>query len=412
METNLGGDTKKKRRMLLCWWYDRPDLMKPFLELLDVFDITVLFYRFQEQEELNSHFPCKRIFWTEFKSPYDILDQEDPDIVAFMGIENSLTLALLLGSKNRGIATCYIAHGVTTGFEKKLRNEKSLANEMKPLRYQTNNPAYLRNKTHSVKFLLNVLRPGNLSLALYILKFIWVAHRYNSIGERLLHTVSDNRLADKYIVYSKRLGRLLIERDQVADDRFIQIGPYGLDSLIQKLTTENAENPLCFPFFLLIDQPISILTWEERLKFFQKLARAAFVAGRVLVIKIHPAEYQTRDFPVMENIKYVKDDIDIADLVKSCDGCYGYYSALLLPILYYKKCILFQIAQNELVQEWADIGIAKMLQYNSFSIEEANFDSFEVSKEARKSYLATYLIASDGKGIERLRSHLITLASK
>lgn len=403
-----------KKKLLLCWWYDRADLIAPFLELQHTFEITVLFYRFPEQEELKVAFPFKRLFWTHYSSPYQILNEVKPDAVCFMGIENLLTFALLFASRYCKIPTAYIAHGITISYESFLQAERTALPDVKPERYRVDNPVYHKNKLHSLTFLLRSLRPKHFGCVPFLLRFIKNTRRYSNISERLYHAFSLCRLADQYIVYSRRFGRMLAERDRIPQERFIPIGPYAMDDLFRVLgepaVADVSENEQ--PYYLLIDQPIAQITQEQKGEFYQKLADAAARTNHQLIIKLHPMDYDKEKLPTCSNIRYIRQTDDLPGLIQKADGCYGYYSALLLPVLYFKKCILFLTGNDELVSEWAEMGLVKALPLLEFSPEEADHRTFKVPDEVRQQYLEEYIVAADGKGLERLQAALSNLIIK
>ena len=399
----------KKKKLLLCWWYDRPDLFAHFLALTDTFEITVIFYRFREQEELTAAIPCKRLYWTDHPSPYHILDQVQPDIVGFMGVEDALTLGLLLAARHRSLRTYYIAHGITLSYRSLLAAYDQVQKELLPERYDVENPVYHKNKSHSLKFLMRAIRPGNLHVVPYLLRFLLAARKYSKVCERLYHAPSPIRMPDRYIVFSMRFGRMLAERDRVPAQWFVEAGPYTLDGLFQSfLDGEQVAAPDGLQdYLLLIDQPIVQVTHAGKVAFYQKLAQAAAAVDRLLVVKLHPTDYERPGLPDDPNIRYVRATGNMAALIMHADGCYGFYSTLLLPTVYYKKCVLFRIGDDELTREWGDMGLVKVLDFHDFKPADAGFDMQPIPESVREAYLKSYIISADGQSVQRLRQALL-----
>ena len=229
--------TNNKPVILWCWWYDRQDLIQPLLPIIEKADNYFLFYSFSGQEHLTFKLPGKRVFWTQYKSPYEVISGIKPDKVVFMGIENMLTIALLSASRKKGIPTLYLAHGVTSAYKAAVRSEESVNLDHIDPRYSPSQKAYQKKKYHTLFFYLQAVIKAGWKERLFLLRFFANSIRYSSIHERLYNNQSIYRQADQYLVFTRHLSALLIERDKVEAKRIREIGIYMLDSLLSDLSS-------------------------------------------------------------------------------------------------------------------------------------------------------------------------------
>ncbi len=107
------------------------------------------------------------------------------------------------------------------------------------------------------------------------------------------------------------------------------------------------------------------------------------------------------------NIEWVKQSSDLSKLINEASGIIGFYSALFLPIITFKKCILFDTGSTQLVHKWSDMEVVKLLNIKDFDIADINFDNFDVSESNKQKYIHQFVAYTDGNCTKRLKK-LIT----
>jgi hypothetical protein len=190
----------------------------------------------------------------------------------------------------------------------------------------------------------------------------------------------------------------------ISDSRFRCIGPYLLDDTFKRITELNATlQPEGYCLF--IDQPLLELSFENRMKLIQMLADKAEKIGKKFVLKVHPLDYKT-DFSFLHNnIEVVRECTDQGSLIHNCNLCFGFYSALLLAIIPFRKCILFKRENMPMIDDWGKTGAVKVLSFNEEELEKANLE-FNIDPADTQKFTDNFLSYTDGGGIERLKSIL------
>lgn len=370
--------------------------------LQEQFDFTVLFYRYKEQENLNFDIPLKRIYWTEFSSPKEILSLVNPYKVVFMGVENFLTISLLLAAKTKKIGTLFLFHGVNGTYYESISLMDQLKEDLVDDRYKTSNPYYQKNKLHSYKFLIKALTPESIVDLPELIRLGINLKRFHKLSEALFNSKFKARLADKYILLAPEFSDYWKERDGVTDSMIEYVGPYNYDDFFQAFSLKSNIPQITEsePYWLLIDQPIVTISWSTKMKLLKDLATAAHKARRKLVIKLHPQDY-VKNLPVLENAVYVRNEKELGDLIWHAEGCFGYFSTLLLPIIFFKKTFVIKINDYSLPERWAETGAAKLLKIDNIGEQILNFN-WEREPESLECYKEKFLKYTDGKGLKRI----------
>lgn len=400
--------SKNKLTILWCWWYDRQDLIAPLLPVMEQADNHFLFYRFAEQEQLSFALPGTRHFWTDYTSPYQLISQVKPDRVVFMGIENMLTIALLSACRKVKVTTCYLAHGVTTNYKAAVRGEETADLDKIDARYSTSQGAYQKKKYHSLFFYLYAMARAGLNEKFFLLRFLTGSFKYASIHERLYRNQSVYRQADEYLVFTRHLSALLIQRDGVEDSRIREIGIYMLDGLFKELSPANSDSATGEKYLLMIDQPLGTIDEATQAQFWYNLATASQQLGYKLIVKLHPSNYSKPDPANYENCTWVRQEESNSNLVKGATACLGYFSTLLLPVIWYKPVGLFNPTQQPLAEEWLQLKVAGPLPYPGVTADDlvkiiqrnpgGDFMTFEKN----------YLFKADGQASQRLAIELLS----
>lgn len=402
METNLVKQANQKKRLLLCWWYDRPDLMKPLIPLSEDFEIILLFYRFESQENKKT-LPqgLDRIYWTNYRTPHELLACVKPECIIFMGVENLLSLGLLLAAKAQKIPTNYLAHGLKNGYNSAVSNELASVEKEANTRYDTKNKIYTEKKSHSLRFYLSSIRWNNLHALPYMGWFMYQAVKEKSIHQRLFKTRSEWRMPDQYLVISKAFSKLLVERDGVPESRLQEVGLYMYDELLYKLNApehHKANNSIWF----FIDQPIHKVSPEQKGIIVEKLRKAAALSGCTLHLKLHPMDYGSRtayhpDVVIHEHVD------DIAALINQTSICISFSSALIMPVIPFKKCIIIDIGAYEFVKDIGRLNAIILLTITQLMTESERWLSEQTDQPLNpERYIQKYIKYADHRGLDRV----------
>lgn len=389
-----------KKKILLVWWYDRLDLIKPYLEMTNEFEITVLFYRFPHQENLSvaEKLPFRRIYWLDYVSPYQLLKDTQPEKILFFGVESVLTICLIAAAKIKKIPTVYISHGLRGSLEEVIKN----SNEPTSVeRYQKTNKDYNEKKWHTLVFLFLTFSFNKISSIKFIIEVFKSEIFYKNTFEKLKFIRSSLRKVDEYYLYAPENALLFNELDEPNRNNIFYTGPYIIDSIFKELLEYKD-----FPekdYWLLIDQPVNILEYEQKNNFYNKLANIAQKNNKKLFVKLHPMDFDKISNVQHPNIEWIKEHHQVAQLIMEASGVIGFFSTLLLPIICYKKCILFETNSNNLVKKWADINVIKRLDIQQFEEKDLNFDSLYIDEKFRQNFIDRFIVYTDGKSSERLK---------
>lgn len=391
-----------KKKILLVWWYDRLDLIEPFLSMQDEVEFTVLFYRFPEQENkaVADTLPFRRIFWLDYLSPYSLLMDVQPEKVLFFGNESVGTISLIAAANVMKIETCYVSHGLRSSLDEVIVVKDSVQTID---RYREDNKYYTAKKWHTLLFLFLVISFRNLKTIHLVLQVLYAEFKIKNTFKKLLFITNPLRKVKKYYLFAPENSLMMNELDHPHSSQIKYTGPYMMDQLFQEMNTKSDDFK---NYWLVIDQPIAQLTSEERFDFYKSIGHQANSKGKKLKVKLHPMEYdriQEND----ANIEWVKQSSDLSKLINEASGIIGFYSALFLPIITFKKCILFDTGSTQLVHKWSDMEVVKLLNIKDFDIADINFDNFDVSESNKQKYIHQFVAYTDGNCTKRLKK-LIT----
>lgn len=391
-----------KKKILLVWWYDRQDLIAPYLEMKDELDITVLFYRFphQESKEVAESLPFKKIYWLDYISPYQLLNDIQPEKVLFFGIESVLTISLIAAAKIKNIPTAYISHGLRGDLNEVIKiDSQPISIE----RYQKSNKNYNEKKWHTLVFLFlvfSIKKPSSFKLIFEVLRS---EIKYKNTFERLQSIKSKWRKVDQYYLYAPENALLIQEIDHPDPKNIFYTGPFIIDSLFKEFNdVKKIDNK---DYLLLIDQPLYTFTVEQKIAFYKKIANIAQANNKRLVVKLHPMDYK-KDFNI-SNIQWLKTNENMTQFIMESSGILGFFSTMLLPIICYKKCILFETNSSNLVKKWEEFKVIKRVNLQSFQEKDIHFDSFIINENSRKDFIKQFVVHIDGQCTQRLKTLIL-----
>jgi hypothetical protein len=387
------------KRILLNWYYFRPDLTNYLLEMTDEFELIFIFFHSPPKENNLAGITGKNvsiIYWGDFKSPYQLLNKIRPDIVVFHDIETFNQVALNVAARNKKIPTYVLQHGIRGGYE--VNQALSLVEKQ---------PISLSNTTSwSIKFFLSSFQLINICNVYSILKFIINRKKYE-LTRALTKSHGEWRNADYYIELSKENTSYHKERDGIADNRFLIIGNPQFDTYFQKLDGNKSEEkePYCLlidcPFCEAVFQGSERMTPAEKNDYLKSISGWCRNRGLRLYVKLHPLTFNTDYLFNDGNITYFN-DADITSLIEESNLVFFVHFSSLTPIIIHYKPFVFLET--------------KYLPFNDFfqtkGIEIINMEDFTAEANVQPhspltaEELENVLYKTDGKATERLRSIL------
>ncbi len=394
-----------KPTILLCWGYTRGGWVEPFEKLKEHFNFVYLYYISEPQKDIRfttSHV----IYWGDFDSPMAILERLKPEKVIFMGICSGYSIALNIACRAAGVTTYICQHGIAQNYQVYRKVEKS----SKKFRTQIdkNNlqqPRDIKTKGSSVKFITSVLSKITVTEIAKLFLFLLILQREGKfLAARLLRFRS--RMPDYYICYSEKNAEIYFTLDKANPDKFFYIGTPEYDKIF---TNTSASSPFAFKYYLLIDQPLASnqyfsvgISTGQMNGFYQKLADFCSNKGSKLVVKLHPENYNDTWLVKNPNIVYVKDDKDIVDLIKGAEGCFGTFSTLLIPAIYFKPTIIFRLLGSAIQEHLIRLKVTSGLDFFSFKPEDIDFNRVCKTGSQCPEFIKDYFYKDDGKATERL----------
>src|SRR5437868_6187862 len=110
------------RRILVYWDYRRRDLLLPFDKLDYYFEWYFIFFSKEEVDVTSLKY--KKLYWSNYSTPYDLLKYVNPHCVIFSDLSNVNTVSLNIACKNINIKTYLLEHGVKLYYDYYLEIEK------------------------------------------------------------------------------------------------------------------------------------------------------------------------------------------------------------------------------------------------------------------------------------------------
>lgn len=395
-----------KKKILLCWGYNRKGWIAPFEMLKNEFEFIYLYYTGVEEEE-QSYTDCTKLYWNNFTSGFDILDRIRPALVLFMSIQAGYTIALNIACKKRKVPTYIFQHGLFRTY-KEYRAIEQLDKQERaktPGRKQSKNLKRSAKLKSTLPFLLKSLSSQNFFFLPFIIFFLWLISE-KGMYYTLYHMPLRFRLPDKYICYTPQNATIYTELDRVGEDKFLYTGVPELDPFFNEAVVCSKAD-----YYLLIDQAFAEnryynfgVTREQMNACYAKLNTFCKTHGSKLVVKLHPESYKSDWLLQDANIEYVQ-DVDVVRLVKNARGVLGTTSTLMLPAIYFKQCYLLLIHDSYFQQAMLMSGLAKGADFFTFSPAEINFN-YTPRDEMKSQFVHDYLYKADGRSVERLKSIL------
>ena len=400
---------KPDRPILLCIWnYYRADITEFLLKLDDHFELVFL-NDYEPSDKKGCIKECKRIFWSEYTSPYQILDELKVSQILFSDVESFHQTALVIAARNRKIKSFVLEHGLRGDFEIDLQIQ---------LYYQRKNKKLLSENTNEVdnsllqhqsfktlKFYLSSIRLQNFGSILWILIFIFYRKKYG-LTYGLYKLKKKFRWADTYLNFTELNATYIQARDGVPKDRFRMTGNASFDGFFQMAM--HFTPSVSVRYLLLIDSPfveaaIFGMTPLKKNEFIIKLNDFAISKGLKLYIKLHPLSFNSDYYFKNANIIYYKNH-DINILILESAACVYMHLSSLMPLgILYKPFLFFNTypAYNPYILSM-DI---KAFDFYNFEIAELVFS--ELDEKNKKLIIDRFLFSTDGQAIKRIENYLV-----
>lgn len=360
---------KRKKYYLLVWPTIRRDWIKVFEGLKDDFHFTFLPSTFPKEPNYASEFDC--CYWSEFNSAQEVIGKFKPDGIIFMSIESGLSMALNHAAKRAGMKTYILQHGIFTNYRdyrtrEKLWRKKDIANSIKQ---EQSEKAF-----SSLSFIRNSLKGLNkfklISIALYT-KLQQIKGPYWAAK----HLPLKLKRASQYLCFSPYNAIIHNETDRVDDRQVTYIGSPELIPYLQREDDLIEED-----FYLHIDQALAENSFGEEtvpkqqmIDFYLKLNEFCLSKKAKLYVKLHPESYNSDWLPKHENITYLKQVENFNRVIQSAQGCFGFYSTMIIPAVYWKPTVLFKIQYSGLQEVICDLTECRTIDFWSFKHDDISF---------------------------------------
>lgn len=394
-----------KRKILVNWNYTRKDYLEPFYKMMDSCEFVFILTKSKPLNEVS--IPFRIIYWGDYSSAYDLLNDVKPDKVVFPGLESYYEIALNIASKNRGITTYFLQHG---GPMQNLDFYKeAFKNSINEFELKNQKQSFL-NKMHATFFYFKAIKVKNI-LSLHYIVWYYLARRFSSNYMKILEGLQfELRKPDFYIECTIHNAAWVKQRDNVNDNRILPIGVMSLDAYF---ATSNSNVTSNENIYLLIDSPVELIsslniTEEEHYNFYKKLNDLALSENCKLYIKLHPKKYAAANMPNHPNIIYLKDTAIISE-IKSAKSCFCFYSTLAMPAIYFTDCTMVKLDEDSSVQdEWQKLGVVNTIDFHSFSKHNFKSNDEKINNENLEKFVSLFLYKTDGKTVDRLKEILVS----
>jgi hypothetical protein len=408
MATEQMTDSKKKPVLLLNWCYFRTDITAPLLQLADNFTLIFLYdYDAAAAKEFPSAY--KLIFWNDYSTPFELLDNVNPSKIVFYDIESFHQVALVSAARKRKIKTFVLEHGLRGAYEVDAEIERFRVSRKDWKVKEETDSRFIEETApdqsrRTLKFYAAAIKKAPLFEIPLMLFFIYYRKRFGlTLGLYLMR--KKFRWADQYINFTETNASYIMKRDGVPLSYFRFAGNPGFDSFFKTFSqfASSAEKP----YLLLLDAPfvetgIFKMSVEDKKAFIKRLNDYALSKELKLYIKLHPLSYNSGSLIEHSNIVYFK-ATDLTKLILNSFSCVHIHFSSLMPLALLYKPYLFFNTYPEFNVPLKSLGIAELNFNSTFD----NADPQEVSSDQKNRLIEDYLFATDGKAMERITQYLL-----
>ncbi|WMN10917.1 polysialyltransferase family glycosyltransferase [Marivirga salinae] len=368
------------KRILAIWPTHREDWILPFKALSNQFEFIFLsgISPDEEKETYVQDF-AQTIHWSDYSSAQDLLAQIQADKLVFMSIDSGLNIALNINAKKHKISTYILQHGIYTNYKDYRTREKIW--QKKELAAQSNQ-AKSSSGFSSFQWINNSLSGIQKLILLPITLFIKASQKVGPYWAAK-HLSFEAKKPNQYICFSPFNATIHKEVDKIGEERIQYIGS---PELTQYLKEEN--DLIQEDFYLHIDQAFAensfgeeTVSKENMIQFYLKLNEFCLQQNAKLYIKLHPESFNSDWLPQDDNIIYIRKVENFNRYVQSAKGCFGFYSTMVIPAVYWKPTILFNIFYSGLQEALEDIEQVKILAFHQFSVDDLNFNKGKLEQD-------------------------------
>lgn len=374
---------------MVVWPTHREDWVAVYQELSFQFDLVFLSGLSEDSFNANyvSNF-AKSIYWSDFTSARQLLEKIEPDKIVFMSVDTGLSMTLNLIAKKLEIETFVLQHGIYTNY-KDYRIRERLWKKTE-----------LSRESSAVKSSIGFSSARFVSNSLTTISKIWLPliFIYSFLSKKVgPYWVSKNlplpiKRVDKYLCFSPSNATIHLETDRVSSKRITYIGSFELMKYI-----ERSEKRFFEKYYLHIDQALAensfgeeTVSREQMINFYLKLNDFCLTQSAKLYIKLHPESHNCSWLPQDDNIVYLRKVDDFNVYVQSAIGCFGFYSTMIIPAVYWRPTILFNLGYSGLQEALVrDIKI-ECLDFGNFESSDLIFKK-EPSDHIRQIIMEKYI---------------------
>jgi len=387
------------KKLLVVWPVHRKDWVSVFPSLVQDFSMTFLGSISPTSENHVQDF-AKSVCWNDYSSTQEIFYKEAPELILFMSVDSGLSMLLNQEAKKREITTFILQHGIYTNYKDYRSREKQWKNNKAPSQVQLTKD---QRQFSTLAFAQRSL--NGIDKIWILLIFIYqIMARIKGGYWAAKHLPLGIKRVDRYLCFSPFNAIIHKETDRVKDTSISYIGSIELEKYLK------SEAPLSRnPYYLHIDQALAENSFGEEtvskksmIDFYLKLNEFCLSKSTQLLIKLHPESYLAEWLPENENIIYVKQIENLNQLIQSAKGCFGFYSTLIIPAVYWRPTVLFKVQYSGLQSKLREICGAQILPFKVFNPQEIQFQS--VRNQAEIS--SVFINSSNRTSLERLKEAL------
>lgn len=399
------GDSKRPV-LLLNWNYYRADITEPLLQLAEQFELVFL-HDYAPSDKTGCVQEFTRIFWNNYASPYDLLNEIKPAKIVFYDCESFHQVGLVVAARNKGIRTFVLEHGLRGGYEVEIEKQKyyhSLKNPVTVYHHPVSGVSTISHRNLTLLFYLRALKFRDILSLPCVFKFIYSRKKYG-LTYGLNRVKNKFRYADFYINFTEKNASYIMVRDGVPLNRFRLCGNPSFDNFFAK--AKKFVPSMEEKYILLLDAPFSDtdvfgMTKEDKNSFLIKLNDFAISKGMKLKVKLHPLSYSSDYFFRHDNISYHRAE-DIVPLIFNSSACVHVHMSSLMPLaMLYKPYLFF----NTYPEYNIDIAELNIPSYNYYDFKKEALSIRELDENSKQRIVKDYLYDTDGRAIERIQNVL------
>ncbi|MFY0592603.1 polysialyltransferase family glycosyltransferase [Roseivirga sp.] len=372
-----------KKHYLLVWPTHRKDWVAVFYDLKKEFDFTFLPSAFPSESNHAEDFPCK--YWHEFQDADSILDEIEPDGVIFMSVDSGLSMILNHVTQLRNIPTFILQHGIYTNYKDYRTRERFWNKQEKAAAVAVQKKG---EGFSTLNFARNSLKGFDKFKLLWIAVFTFFQKNKGEYWAAKYLPLRVKKV-DYYLCLSPYNSTIHRETDRISDHHIRYIGSSELIGYLKK-----EEDLINDSFYLHIDQAMAqnsmgeeTLSREEMISFYLKLNEFVKSKDARLYIKLHPESYFSDWLPEDDNITYLRKVDNFNAVIQSANGCFGFYSTLVVPAVYWKPTILFSIFYSGLQEALAKVGEIQILDFRTFETSDIEFKSTSDKEMIKETFI-------------------------